>query len=274
MSVKIIFFDLDGTLLDSEKALPEANRTALIRAAEKGVHIVPATGRFFTGIPAPLRQLPFLRYAVCANGAQVYDAKEDRTLHRAEIPLPLAMRVFRRLDSLPVIYDCYLDGKGYISRAFYARIDRFITDIHVNQMVKSMRTQVDDLRAYLTQRGESLQKIIMFFRDMDARARALQTLPAEFPELAVTTAISNNIELNIASATKGTALLALCRHLGVDPADAMALGDGTNDVAMIRAAGLGVAMANGEPETLAAADQIAPSNDQCGAAWAIEKFVL
>ena len=274
MSIKIIFTDLDGTLLDSEKRLPEANRAALARAAEKGVHIVPATGRFYTGIPEALRALPFIRYAVCVNGAQVYDAREDAVLARAEIPLDLAMRVFDRLDSLPAIYDCYLDGAGYMATAFYRRLDEYITDPIINRMVRGMRTQVDDFKGYLAARGRSLQKIVLFFRDMDARAVALQTLPKEFPELAVTSAIPNNIELNIASANKGAGLLALCGHLGIDPAQAMALGDGSNDLAMIQAAGLGVAMANADPAVLAAADYVTGPNDESGVAQAIEKFVL
>ncbi len=274
MAIKLILLDLDGTLLDSEKRLPEENKNALIRAAEKGVLIAPATGRYFGGIPAEIRALPFIRYAVLVNGAQVYDAKEDRTLHRAEIPLPLAMRVFDRLDNLPAIYDCYLDGAGYISRDFYAKIDEYITDPIINRMIRGMRTQVDDFKGYLAQRGQSLQKILMFFKDQAPRLEALRTLPGEFPELAVTSAIANNIELNIASATKGNALTALCRHLGLDRSEVMAVGDGSNDASMLQAAGLGVAMANADPVTLAAADWVAPSNDECGAARAIERFCL
>lgn len=274
MAIKLILLDLDGTLLDSEKQLPEENRKTLFRAAEKGILIAPATGRYYTGIPAGLRALPFIRYAVLVNGAQVYDAKEDRTLHRAEIPLPLAMRVFDRLDRLPVIYDCYLDGAGYISRAFYAKIDEYIADPIINRMIRGMRTQVDDFRGYLTGRGQSLQKILMFFRDQAPRLEALASLPGEFPELSVTSAIANNIELNIAAATKGNALTALCAHLGLDRSEVMALGDGSNDASMLEAAGLGVAMANADPVTLAAADWVAPSNDACGVARAIERFCL
>ena len=84
---------------------------------------------------------------------------------------------------------------------------------------------------------------------------------------------ASDIELN-ALANKGAGLLALCGHLGIDPAQAMALGDGSNDLAMIQAAGLGVAMANADPAVLAAADYVTGSNDESGVAQAIEKFVL
>ncbi len=276
MAVRIVFLDMDGTLLDSEKRLSPENRAALEQAAEKGVLIVPATGRLYNGLPDEVRRLPFVRYALCVNGAQVYDSLTGRTLHRAEIPLPLAMRVFRRLEELPVIYDCYLDGQSYISAAFYAQIDQYITNGPINRMVKSVRTPVDDFLGYLTQRGQSLQKIVMFFqdRDMPARARALESLPREFPEFAVTTAIYNNIEMNIAAAHKGAALAGLCRALGIGLDQAMAIGDGTNDLTMIQTAGIGVAMANADPAVLAAADYVTGSCDEHGVADAIRRFCL
>ena len=235
VAVRIVFLDMDGTLLDSEKRLPPENRAALEQAAQKRVLIVPATGRLYEGIPDEVRRLPFVRYALCVNGAQVYDSLTGRTLHRSEIPLPLALRAFRRLDELPVIYDCYLDGRSYISAAFYAQIDQYITNGPINRMVKSVRTPVEDFLGYLTARGQDLQKIVMFFQDKDmpARARALESLPREFPEFSVTTAIYNNIEMNIAAAHKGAALAGLCRMLGIGLDQAMAIGDGTNDLSMI-----------------------------------------
>lgn len=78
MNYRLIAFDLDGTLLDSEKRIPAENIAALRRAAEKGAYIVPATGRILGGIPEELSALPFIRYYVCINGAAVMDAQTGR----------------------------------------------------------------------------------------------------------------------------------------------------------------------------------------------------
>lgn len=67
--IRLIAFDLDGTLLNSDKILTQRNKAALERAAEKGILIVPTTGRLFKGMPAEIRQFPFLRYAITINGA-------------------------------------------------------------------------------------------------------------------------------------------------------------------------------------------------------------
>ena len=272
MAIRIILLDLDGTLLTSDKQISPGNRAALERAAAMGVHIVPATGRFFQGMPAVVRELPFVRYAVTINGAQVYDAEEDAVRHRAEIAPAAAERVFDRLDTLPVIYDCFLDGWGYMDARHYAQIDRFIADPRVNRMVKDLRRPVEDFRAFIRRENRPLQKIQMFFHDLDRRREALEALPRAFPDLAVTSSIPNNIEINDGAATKGEGLRFLCRHLGVDVRDTMAFGDGSNDMAMIQAAGIGVAMANADPALQAAADYVTDTNDADGVAKAIEKF--
>ena len=272
MAIRIILLDLDGTLLTHDKQLSPGNRAALERAVAMGIWIVPSTGRFYQGMPAVVRELPFVRYAVTINGAQVYDGKEDAVLHRAEIAPAAAERVFDRLDALPVIYDCFLDGWGYMDARHYAQIDRFIADPRVNRMVKDLRRPVEDFRAFIRRENRPLQKIQMFFRDLDRRREALEVLPRDLPDMAVTSSISNNIEINDKAATKGEALGFLCRLLGVEIKDTMAFGDGSNDMTMIRAAGIGVAMANADPALRAAADFVTDTNDADGVAKAIARF--
>lgn len=275
MSIGVILLDLDGTLLTSGKALSAANYRALEAAAARGIHIVPATGRFYAGMPQVIRDLPFFRYAVTVNGAQVYDRLEDNVLYRADIAPEAAERVYDLLDGLPVIYDCFLDGWGYMDRRNYDRIDQFITDPHVNSMVKALRRPVDGFRAFMRARNQPVQKIQMFFQDMAARENALAELAElaeKLPDMAVTSSIPNNVEINAKGADKGTALRFLCRCLGIHAADSMAIGDGSNDAGMIKAAGVGVAMGNAHPALKELADEITDTNDRDGVAKAIARF--
>ena len=272
MAIKLILLDLDGTLLTGDKKISPANYAALERCAANGVHIVPSTGRIYSGMPQVVRDLPFVRYVVAVNGAQIYDAKEDKILCREEIPLDVSFRVFAEMDKLPVIYDCYMDGFGYDDAAMYERIDEFISEPPVNAMVKNTRKPVPDLRAFLREQGCPLQKIQMFFRDMDRRARELERLPGLFPDLVVTSSITNNIEFNAKNANKGEALRFLCRHLGLDVSESMSFGDSSNDLSMIIAAGVGVAMANADRALLDAADYVTDTNDSDGVAKAIARF--
>ena len=269
--MKLIALDLDGTLLTTEKELTPENRAALERAAEAGIEIVPATGRFYTAIPEAVRTLPFLHYAITINGAQVWDVRAARPLLRAEIPWRRAVEVLSLLDGLPVIYDCYVDNWGWMTQAHYDRAAEFAPHRHSLDMLRNFRTPVPELKAHLAQVGHDVQKIQMFFLDMDLRARTMAELAVRFPDLAVTSSLPRNVELNSAQAQKGLALEGLAARLGIPMAETMAFGDDLNDVSMLRAAGIGVAMANASPAALAAADEITASCDENGVAQALKK---
>ena len=125
-----------------------------------------------------------------------------------------------------------------------------------------------------------VQKIMLFAPNRE-RTTAIECLrklsdeiAAKFPEIKVTASTWNNLELNIKTAHKGNALKRFAEHLGFGLENCMAFGDGMNDFTMVEAAGLGIAMANAEPEVKRVAKWIAPSNDEDGVAAGLEKWVL
>ena len=271
--MKLIAFDLDGTLLTTEKELTDENLAALERAAEAGIVLVPATGRFFGVIPENVRSLPWFRYYITINGASVYDAREDRTLLRAEIPWRRAVEIMKYLDTLPVIYDCYMDDWGWMTRALHDRVEDFAPNRHSLDMLRNFRRPVPELKAHLAQVGHDVQKIQMFFRDPELRLRSMGEMKLRFPDLAVTSSIPRNVELNSLEAQKGIALARLAKHLGIDRAETVAFGDDLNDVSMLQTAGIGVAMANAGPEAKDAADLITESCDESGVGRAILRLL-
>ena len=273
-SIKLIALDLDGTLLDSAKNLSERNRNALAAAAAKGVHIVPTTGRFFGMMPEAIRALPFVRYAITVNGAQVYDRETDSALARAEIPVATAVAAMEVLDGFDCIYDCYQENWGWMTDAMQRKAADYAPDAHYLKMIREFRRPVPELKAHLAAKGADVQKVMCFARDA-ADLPAIQcALAARFPELVLTRSTPNNVEINHALAHKGEALRRLCDTLGFGIESAMSFGDGLNDLTMVRDAGFGVAMANSAPEVLAAAKHVTLSNDDDGVAAAIERFVL
>ena len=128
MKTKLIALDLDGTLLLPDKSMSPRNRAALDAAAEKGIFIVPATGRLFIGLPEFIRSLPYLRYAITVNGAQVYDAAEDRVLCRAELPAADALALYDEMRALNLGYDVYMDDRAFMDHRFYDTFEVFFPD--------------------------------------------------------------------------------------------------------------------------------------------------
>ena len=241
---------------------------------------MPTTGRFFGMMPQAVRDLPFVRYAITINGAQVYDRETDTAIVREEIPLDMALDIISLLDGYDVIYDCYRSNWGWMTESLQAKAENYATDAHYLKMVREFRNPVPELKEYLksTAAEGDVQKVMLFARNTpgsESVTKAITAAVAErFPSIKATSSTWNNLELNIATAHKGNSLKRFAEHLGYTLDNCMALGDGTNDLSMIEAAGLGVAMANAHPLVLAAADHVTATNDEDGVAKAIRDFVL
>lgn len=254
--IRLIAFDLDGTFLDQAKHIPEENLLALAEADRRGIVLVPATGRLFSGLPEEIRALPFLRYFILINGAKVYDAREDRVLCSADLSNALALELFRHAGELPCLYDCYLQDEGLMSQSMYDRLEDYVADRHYVQYMKRIRRPVPDLASLVRENGGPVQKVQYFFRDNSIRLEQLCLLPKLYPDVSATSSMSTNIEINARDAGKGPALEKLCLALGFTAEHAVAFGDNSNDLDMILSAGIGVAMCNGEEAVRAAADRI------------------
>ena len=224
--IRIIALDLDGTLLNSNKELTERNYRALEAAAARGIEIVPTTGRFYDAMPQVIRDLPFVNYAITINGAQVAHVRTGDVLYRAEIPWQQAVEIMSVLDTLPVVYDCFMDNAAFMTAALKERIDECTDDPHYRKMVRELRQSVPELKAFITKRGQDVQKSQFFTMDMALRQRMLNELPRRFPGIITTAALLHNVEINHERANKGAVVLALAEHLGCGAENVMAFGDG------------------------------------------------
>jgi len=270
-NIRLIALDMDGTLLRRDKTLSDVNREALFRAAEKGVEIVPATGRFYGAIPAAVRELPFIRFAITINGAAVFDIRRGVNVYKGEIPKARAMEVFRMLDEYPLIYDCYRDNAGWMTKTLYDQAERYAPNEVILKMIRDLRTPVADLKQFV-ETGEGDVQKIQLFADMDVREVICQNMNEQFPELKVTSSSVNNLEINGKQADKGLALQALTDYLGLPSDSTMAIGDGSNDISMLKAAAQPVAMGNSVPEVLALGCYTTLDSEADGVAAALEHF--
>lgn len=270
----IIALDLDGTLLDSNKRLTTKNLYALENAAEEGWEIVPATGRLYSGMPDFIRELPFLNYVIAANGAQVIDLKRRRIVYEAELPYKKAVKLMEYLDNFDVIYDCYVAGKAYMNESHKARIDQVVQDRHTRQLLHDLREPVDDLKAFIEEQQEDVQKVQFFAKDDILRLKLVELIKQQFANVAVSSALDQNVEINDELGNKGDALRALANYLEVERENTIAIGDGHNDLSMIYTAGLGIAMSNAAQRVKDDAKWVTLSNDMDGVAAAIEEFCL
>lgn len=272
--IKMIGFDLDGTLLTDQKELGEYTVQILKRAVEEGIVILPITGRPLCGLPEEVTGLTGLRYAITANGARILDLKNAAVLKEQLVSVETAEKILDILGNYDSLREIYYDGTGYAEREKLEQIDHFFEEGPMAEYVRSTRQPVENLMDKFRKESREVDKVQGVFADLGEREAALDEI-RKLEGVTITGVLHNNIEVNAAGVDKGNALLWLAQYLGIAPEETMAFGDGNNDITLLEKAGTGVAMKNGIEEVKHAADRITEkTNDEEGAAKFIETYVL
>jgi Cof subfamily protein (haloacid dehalogenase superfamily) len=273
LDIKLIALDLDGTLLNSKKQLSDANRKALSECIQNGIIIVPCTGRTADGIPLEVKSIEGIRYAIATNGAVIHDLEKKTVIDTRMLTWELAMELLNFVDDYPVMYDPYIEGRGITERRFLENLSHYCLSEALQEMVKNTRDIYPNIIDYVKNARKPVEKINLFFPDMEGRAKLRADLD-KWDDILVTSSIPNNLEINALGASKGEAIYRLADHLGISRDQTMAIGDGENDFTMIRMAGVGVAMKNGSKELQAEANYVTETNDEDGVAAAIYRLVF
>lgn len=273
MDIKLIALDLDGTLLNSKKQLSKENRKALTECIQNGILVVPCTGRTADGIPSEIKDIDGIRYAIATNGAVIHDLKENAVLDTRMLTWEKAMELLEFVDNYPVMYDPYIEGRGITEPKFFENLSDYCLTDALQDLVKKTRDLHPSIIDYVRNIRKPVEKINLFFPDMEGRARLRAELNKQ-ADILVTSSIPNNLEINALGASKGEAIHRLADLLGIDRAQTMAIGDGENDFTMIRMAGVGVAMKNASEELQAEANFVTETNDDDGVAAAIYRLVF
>lgn len=271
--IKMIAFDLDGTLLTTDKKLKEYTRNVLERVMKKGIEVVPATGRPMMGVPPEIFGFPGIRYIVTSNGARVIERGSKKTLYSMLLSYESAkeiLAIFREYDTMR---DVFYDGQGYTEGKKTAYLERYISNPAMAGYLRASRIPVDDIDQMFSREHRAVDKVQALFADPKEREEAfLRLKKLSFAEPSCS--VRNNIEVNGAGVHKGIALRRLGERLKITSEEIMAFGDGVNDIRMLQEAGRGIAMANAVQEVKDAADDAALSNDEEGVAKYIEDHVL
>lgn len=277
MDIRMIVSDLDGTLLNRSREMPDANRTALHACMARGIHVVLASGRSFESVRRLANEHGIDGPIVSANGARVDLSQAGPTLYSRTFPRELAASVFDIMKASGIFFTCYGHGTLYQNNLDAARArtrgmqrleDKLVMQAHRAELVVS-----DESRTV----NEGLidpYKFVAFSEDGPLLDGLRERLKQSGLPLNISSSWVDNIEVMVAGAGKGEAVSALCGQYGLAREQVMAFGDNLNDVAMLRAAGWGVAMENALPEVKQAARLIAPLCDAAGVARVIDEYVL
>ncbi len=258
MTYRLIALDLDGTLLNSSGQVSERTAAALKAAHEAGIVLAPATARWYQAAIRPFAMLGLEVAAIASAGADVRAADgsvvEQRMLDGefatflAELcdragwtaTLSTPERAYRRADELP---------------PWAANAPEWLKPVTSLQ-------------------GEHLASALSVLAEASTESEHWPHLEAWAGRVSLYPAVAFNgdalLTITAPGVDKGSGLLALCRHLGIEPSQAVAIGDSEVDIPMFQVAGLSVAMSDGTEEAKAAADRMTGGADEDGAAMVIE----
>lgn len=276
MPVRLIAIDIDGTLLDSRWQLPDANRTAIVRAIDRGVDVVLVTGRRFAFARPVLDLVPDVS-TIIASGGAVTKSRDGATLDRRVLSRAVALSVLDATRAFRSDMGVVFDRSGPRQVMF----ERIVWDDtrHLGYFERNRDAlgEVTPLEACLTEdpiqvmAASSVARVRSLVRVLDAlpRPHAFEIALTEYPvrDLSI-------LDVTAAGVSKGSALADLSRARGVDRGTVMALGDNLNDRTMLEFAGLPVVMGNAAAELKAFGWPQTGTNDEGGVADAIDRYVL
>ena len=272
MKYKIIGSDLDHTFLNSEGVGSEENHRAVRELRELGVEFVPVSGRSFEEMPAEIRESPYIRYYIGSDGASIYD-KETKQEFSLAMPKNVGHMVLDRLYRYPMSFMLHGDLRSYVDAAthdasFY-RANRY-SESWVSYVLATNHP-VENFREFAYGRNHIDLVCAFFAREEDLQE--CKTFFEQYPDVQVAQSHPCNLEVVWKNAGKGNALLKLADLLGIDRKATIAVGDSTNDLTMVRQAGLGLAMENAVEELKRVADAVICHNDQHSTQYILEHYI-
>lgn len=266
---KIIFCDLDSTLLDDNKNIPEINVEYINKAIKKGFKFVISSGRSNMSIDYFNRFFGFDKienYSVAFNGAYIYRTDTNEKLVEHLVPSNCALNAIRMCRNFNVDIMAYRD-----ELLWYDTPTDKIIEYEIRNKVNS--NIVDNLEL-ITEKP--ISKVIIIGDNSELKKVENEVFSKGLDkEMTTFFSATNLYEFNPLGIHKGTGLTELCNILNIDLKDSIAIGDNYNDLPMIKAAGLGVCCVNGEEEVKKQSNYVTELNNNEGAvAEVIMKFVL
>jgi 5-amino-6-(5-phospho-D-ribitylamino)uracil phosphatase len=275
---RLAAIDVDGTLLDPRGNITERVRSAVLAVHDSGCIVTLATGRRLWAIRPIAEALGIGTPVILYNGAIVYDLDRDEAVlsnHLLPEILGASLEIIWRSGFQPVVYGHPRAGEP----VFMGPVDRDseATAHYFNRpTTQAQRLSLDDLAVI-----DAPPLVAAMGEEPAIRALAHEALAANFAgEILIErqTFVPGSrwwqVDFSARGCSKGSAVRALCAMHRIDPAETIAVGDGINDLELIRSAGLGIAMGNAIAEVKREATAIVADNAHDGVAEALERFVL
>lgn len=276
MKIRAVLMDMDGTLLGkSQVAVSNRNMAALQAAIEKGVHIIPCTGRVFDMMPPQLLTQQGLRYFITSHGARAYDRDTNTSIYEDLIPVEQSVELLKILEGKGLYNEIAANGTIYLEKSVADNLDMAIVpEHHIWYIRDNCYTAVENLSEYFLENQIAIEKMNIYGIPQAMQQEIFDAITATGAIQHTRGAAAANLEFSHCTLNKLRAVDAVLEKLGVTYEETLAIGDSSSDLEIIKACGIGVAMGNAPQNIKDAADVITDINTDDGLAQAFDKYIL
>lgn len=265
MKYKLIAFDIDDTLLNRKKEITPLTKAALMQAQENGMILAVASGRLPYGVRPFAEKLDVFShsgYYMGFNGGAVMNCRDE-----------LIGKTYLDSRYIRPVYDILRPSNAttMVHKGAVIYADNKVNDYtHIESEVIGLPLNVvDDLPSFI---DWDIHKFLICGDPDELKALEQQLLDSLGDEVDIYLSAPWFLEVMPKGTNKGTGLQMVCDDAGIDISEAIAFGDSYNDIYMLKAAGLGVAMGNAEEAVRQAADRVTADCDEDGIAVALKEL--
>lgn len=270
MEKRMLFLDLDGTLLDDRKEITPGNRQALEAALQRGHGVIITTGRPLKSAMDQAHKLGLDKpgcYLIAYNGAVIYDWEKGEQIFARTLEIPTVLEVFDYVNPKNIHIQTYDTWNVLVEpRCDDTAVRRYCDMIRMeHRVIGNVHTDLKE---------EPVKCLVIDYDDRTGPLEVEKWLKEQMGgKVDCFFSCDQYLEIVPKGMSKGEAVKMLCRMMDIPIENAVAVGDAANDLSMIEMAGIGVAMANGTDEVKAAADYITQrDNNHDGIAEVVERF--
>lgn len=266
---KILVIDIDGTLVSNDGTISTENRKALSMANGQGLKICLSTGRAIQACRSIITQLELDGYHIFFDGALVSSSWPERVVYSRPISRETLRQVIDFSRENDISIDLYSASRYYVEQETWSsnlHRDFFGIEPTMTQFANLWEQDTIIKAGMITTSAEEFAKTEAIRDHFTDRLRFSRVKTPSYPDTEFVNIVAPGV-------SKGSAMEALSKHLGIDTGEIVAIGDGMNDIELLASAGLSIAMGNAPDEVKATADEVTLDVNNSGLAAAIEKLL-
>ncbi len=269
---KLIAFDMDGTLLNSQKKISQKSIEAINKAMEKGKIVILNTGRCPAELEEYFEVLDNIQYLNCVSGALVFDRKNNKKIYSKTLDI----EIVKQLLDIASHEDNMVHLLSQDSIVEKDNIDK-MNDYHMEvyqEMYVRVTNKWENLYSQYNEKPFPVEKLNIYHTSSEGRERTRQRILDSNLEVELSDAETTSLEISAKGIDKGIGLEKLCEYHQIALDETIVVGDANNDIAALKKAGLAIVMDNANENIKQLASVIVADNNNDGCVEAIEKYLL